>query len=1144
MVKSTASFSNDPKLKSNQHKNNSVPSGIMGKPILLGLLSFVILSALFAALIYQRFAIVRESKNKQSYELLNKAKDKIQDAIAYSISATKTLSFFIDHDGNVHEFDSISAQIIHAIPGIDALELVPDGIIKFIYPLQGNEVAIGYNILKDPTRNKEAFKAIERKEMFFAGPFQLKQGGMAVVGRLPVYRNNKFWGFSAVIIKLSTLFDIADIDSSGKTGYYFQLSKTNPDTELEEYFLPVREENLQSSSITVKVPDGEWKLSVTNSNFYNGFGDIILLSILGLVLCVMAAVMVYRIAIRPKKLNNLVKMRTAELKNSENKYRSLIERVSDAFVSLDNDWNYTYVNRRAGEIFSREPESLVGKNIWKEFPEGINQPFYDTYYSARETQEYHYLEEYYPPYDKWFENHIYPSNDGITIFFKDVTEIKKAQIALKNNEEKYRSLIEQASDGIVITNMDGEIIEVNNSIKQMIGFDEEELIGHHITEYLPEDDMEVIPIRIKDLMEGKSLLYERRLRKKDGTILDVEVNSRMASTHTLIGFLRDITERKKAALELKKSKERFELIAEATSDVIWDHDFISNKTWGNNNLYGLYGIEPGSATITFEMFFNQIHPEDKGGIKLRLDKAIEARVSYVTEQFRFKVADGKYRIFNDSAHIKYDDKGNPIRILGAMMDITEREEAQKTIRESEEKFRTIVEQASDGIFIADVDTRFIDVNTSGCQITGYSLEELKQMKIIDLIPEEDIKTNPVQVTKLKSGESIVNERRLKRKDGILIDVEISAKVLPDGRFQSIARDITKRKKADEILYQSEQKYKLLFYDNPLPMWMTTIPELDIIDVNESAIRKYGYSREEFLKLNAKDMRPAEDVPYFLSEVEKMLPNKNNTRQWRHKKKDGTLINVEIFSHEIVYEGKRVWLGLSHDVTEKYEAKELLQKSYEDIRQLASNLQSIREDERTSIAREIHDELGQQLTGLKMDLHWLTRKINSSDEQVAAKMQESIKLIDATIASVRKISTDLRPSILDDLGLIPALEWQGEEFEKRSGIAVEFINNAGERSVQPEVATAIFRIYQELLTNIARHANASQVKAELTMDKSQLYFRLTDNGIGFNPELIKNKKTLGLLGIKERSLLLGGTYEFESAPGKGSVTSISIPITSI
>ena len=1113
----------------------------LSKPYTLALLTFIILSLLFSLLIYQRYELATEDQQKEAYEIINLAKDKLQEALTHSLSATKTLTFFIDNNGHVNNFDSIASQILASGNDIDALQLVPDGIIQYVYPLQGNEKVIGYNILQDPARNKEAYKAIEKKQMFFAGPLELRQGGMGVVGRLPVYRNDKFWGFSAVIIKMSTLFKTAGIDSTEKKGYYFQLSKINPDTKEEEYFLPKLNGKSGSHSVSVNVPNGEWKLSVNVTRANRNFGDISLLALLGVLLSFFGALFVYRVAEQPKKLKELVKNRTKELEASKNRYMTVIERVSDAFVAIDKDWIYTYVNEKAGEMFSRDPQSLIGKNIWSEFPEGINQPFYYAYYRAMNLQEYQYLEEYYPSSDKWFESHIYPSKDGLTIFFKDVSDIKKISLALKQNEEKYRSLIEQASDGIVITDMEGIILEVNNSITKMIGFSNDEMIGHHLMKYLPEDDINTLPLRINELMQGKSLLYERRLIKKDGTILDVEINSKMASTHTLIGFIRDITERKKAEEALRKSNERFELIAEATNDAIWDHDFIKNETWGNNKLYDLYGVKPGSMKINFQMFMDHIHPDERAAIEENLKSAIENGDVAISETFRFRTESGDYRTFFDRAHIKYDKSGNPERILGAMQNITESKEAQKAIQESEEKFRAIIEQASDGIFLSDENTYFIDVNSAGCRMTGYSLDELKKIKFLDIIPPVDLINNPVKIANMKPGASVVNERRLVRKDGVVIDVEISAKKLLDGRFQSFARDITERKKAAEKLQHSEEKYRLLFYDNPLPMYMTTLPGLDIIDVNDAAIKQYGYSREEFLKLNTRQLRPAEDVKYFLEEVNKMHPGIINVRNWRHKKKDGTVIYVETYSHEILYEGKRAWLGLSHDVTEKNEAKMLLQKSYDEIRQLASNLQSIREDERTNIAREIHDELGQQLTGLKMDLHWLTRKISTDDKAITIKMQESIDLINATIASVRKISTDLRPSILDDLGLLAALEWQGNEFEKRSGTKVIFINKVGDITVEPEAATGIFRIYQELLTNIARHANASLVRAILFKDDNQMYFSVNDNGVGFDLETIANKKTLGLLGIKERSLLLGGTYEFKSKPGEGSVTTISIPL---
>ncbi len=1242
----------------------------MNRSVLLGVFAFVALSFLFSLLIFQRLQLVKEERKKEAYEIVNQVKDKLQEALSQGLTATKTISFFIDINGQVNNFDSIAAQILESGTEIDALQLVPGGIIKYVYPLPENEMVLGYNILQDATRNKEAYKAIEKKEMFFAGPFRLRQGYIGVVGRLPVYRQNKFWGFSAVIIKMSTLLRTAGIDSVGKDGYHFQLSKINPDTKEEEFFLPTLiDPKKQKQSVSVTVPNGEWILSLSNENPYKGVGDIVLLGLLGFLLSVLGGLFVYHVADRPKKLKELVLYSTRELRTSENNYRSLIERVSDGFVSLDKNWVFTYVNKKAGELLGRDQHSLIGKNIWKEFPKTIDYPFFHAYHKAMKTQVYQYLEEYYEHLDRWYENHIYPSEDGLTVFFNDVTGINQVTKALKENEEKYRSLIKQASDGIVITDLGGNIIEVNESIQNMIGFTDKEMLGHHLNEFLPEEDLKIIPLRINELMQGRGLLYERKLVRKDGTKIDVEVNSKMASSHTLIGFLRDITERKKyektllyqarlldsvsdaitslnidhnivswnvaceelygftseevlgkripdlvtfeysgttntevfkqvyaegrwkgefnfihpktknkvhllscinilkdkenvltgfiitsnditkrkiADEALKESKEHFELIAEVTNDAVWDHDFEMNETWGNNKLYNLYGLTIVKDKINLEMFFEHIHPADRNGVEERFKLALVEKVTSVTEVFRFRTNAGTYKTFLDRAYIKYDKAGAPLRILGAMQDITENGEAQRAIFKSEEKFRTIIEQASDGIFVADENSYFVDVNSAGCKMTGYTVAELQKIRFADLIliSVEDIERLPIQITSMDAGGSIINECRLMRKDGTIIDVEISAKKLLDGRYQSFARDITERKKVAEKLKQSEQKYKLLFYNNPLPMWMTTIPDLDIIDVNETAIKQYGYSREEFLKLNAKDMRPQEDVAHFLSEVKKMKPGINNTRSWRHKRKDGSIVYVEIYSHEIFYEGQRVWLGLSHDVTEKYHAKALLEKSYEDIRQLAGNLQSIREDERTNIAREIHDELGQQLTALKMDLHWLGRKINSSDDEVNNKMKESIDLINATITSVRKIATDLRPSILDDLGLLAALEWQGEEFEKRSGTKVKFINNAGEIRLSSQVATGIFRIYQELLTNIARHANATQVTATLDKDFQWIYFNVQDNGVGFNLDTIKKKKTLGLLGIKERTLLLGGTYEFKSKPGEGSVTTISVPLIAL
>ncbi|MBC7867384.1 MAG: sensor histidine kinase, partial [Gloeobacteraceae cyanobacterium ES-bin-316] len=247
------------------------------------------------------------------------------------------------------------------------------------------------------------------------------------------------------------------------------------------------------------------------------------------------------------------------------------------------------------------------------------------------------------------------------------------------------------------------------------------------------------------------------------------------------------------------------------------------------------------------------------------------------------------------------------------------------------------------------------------------------------------------------------------------------------------------------------------------------------------------------------------------------------------------------THNIFYEGTDARLVLANDVTQKIMAEEALNKSHEQLRQLATHLEKVRETERTHIAREIHDELGQQLTGLKMDISWLNRKIKNQDVEVHAKISETIQLIDTTVKTVRRIATELRPSILDDLGLLAALEWQTEEFEKRFEIKSVFKSNVLEANVNADLATGIFRIYQECLTNVLRHSEAGQVKSFLQIKNDVLRLTITDDGKGFIAKDIANKKTLGLLGMKERTNLLGGSYEITSMPGEGTSVLITVPL---
>lgn len=230
-----------------------------------------------------------------------------------------------------------------------------------------------------------------------------------------------------------------------------------------------------------------------------------------------------------------------------------------------------------------------------------------------------------------------------------------------------------------------------------------------------------------------------------------------------------------------------------------------------------------------------------------------------------------------------------------------------------------------------------------------------------------------------------------------------------------------------------------------------------------------------------------------------------------------------------------------ELIEKQQVEEMLKKSFDELRELASHLQDIREEERANMAREIHDELGQQLTGMKMDMTWLLKKISPTENnQVQEKLSSTIGLLDDTIKTVRKIATDLRPSILDDLGLLAAIEWHAQEFERRFGISTTFKSEVQRLDFSPRTAIGLFRICQESLTNIARYSSAKNVSIILQEESDQIALKISDDGIGFDPDKIRNKKTLGLLGMNERALMMGGEFEISSIEGKGTLVAVKVP----
>jgi PAS domain S-box-containing protein len=622
------------------------------KPILAGIAVFLIATIITQSLTYQHYLLSKEQVLQNIVAEAEDVKDRLKTSLSFSLSATKTLAFLVEAQGVPTDFDSIAKEIIESNKYIDALELTQGGIITHVYPLKGNEDAIGYDILANPATREEALRALESRALFFAGPLELKQGGLAVVGRLPIFRNNVFFGFSVVLIKLKTLLEAAGIGAYTDRYFEYQLSKVNPTTQREEFFFP-NAIPPDHHYVAVGVPDGEWKLYVISKDNGAIFMGVFGFASLGFVLSVFVGVFSWHLVRQPQKLNALVKERTRQL-------------VSEKNISAD----------------------------------------------------------------------------------------------------------------------------------------------------------------IINALPGVFYLYAR------------------------------------------------------------------------------------------------------SGKFLRWNKNLET-------------------------------------------------------------------------------------------VSGYSGKEIAAMHALDFFYGEEAKLVENRIAEVfRNGEA---------------DVRAS--------------------------YYTKQKQKIPYYFNG---------------------RKAVFNGEEFL------------------------------------------------------------IGMGIDISDQVEAEQKLRERTAEIQQLTAHLEKIQEEERARISREIHDELGQQLTGLKMDASWILKKISPEDKPVLDKISSMMLLIDETVKTVRRISSELRPGILDDLGLIPALEWQSQEFEKRTGIKTNFHSGAPYFNPERNLSTNIFRVYQEALTNIARHAQANSVETTLEKKEGSIILTVKDDGNGIDPQPASRKNSLGLIGMRERAMLFNGELLIKSEKQKGTSVILKIP----
>jgi PAS domain S-box-containing protein len=361
-----------------------------------------------------------------------------------------------------------------------------------------------------------------------------------------------------------------------------------------------------------------------------------------------------------------------------------------------------------------------------------------------------------------------------------------------------------------------------------------------------------------------------------------------------------------------------------------------------------------------------------------------------------------------------------------------------------------------------------------------------------------------------------------------------------GLFIVILRDITERKRVEAALRENEQRYRTLF-SQAMDGILLLNAEGNVVSVNGAFARMHGYAEDELLNMNLRELDTPETLALAPERISRILAGESIGFEVEHYHKDGHVVPIDVATTGVDIDGRLYILAFHRDITERRRAEEKLRRSQQELRGLSKAANEALEAERRRTARELHDELGQLLTALKMDLESLRSALPPQEQDLARRAQAMNVMLDTTIAATRRIAADLRPLMLDDLGLAAALDWLTHNFSKHTGIATDLVIDEAVAQVPEPIASALYRITQESLNNVTKYAQATTTEIRLERDGDWVQLSVRDNGRGIDAADQNKRGTFGLLGIRERVMLLAGEVAIRGEPGCGSEVCARIPL---
>ncbi|HEX5850774.1 MAG TPA: PAS domain S-box protein [Rubrobacter sp.] len=880
------------------------------------------------------------------------------------------------------------------------------------------------------------------------------------------------------------------------------------------------------------------------------------------------------------------------LRGSEAELRALFEAMTDLIFVIDGEGRHLKVALTNPALLYRSHDETLGHTLHELFPKEQADEFLGHVRSVLSTRRSVSFEYSLPMElgEKWFEGTVSPMlEDSVVWVARDITERKKSEEALTRSESRLRQIIETEPECVKVLGTNGSLLEMNPAGLAMIEAESlEQVRGRSVYRYIAPDHREAFVNLTEKVLRGGSGTLEFELVGLKGTRrwLDthaVPLRDAGGEAAGLLAITRDITQRKEAEKRLRDAEFKYRTLVERIPATIYiqvprsDSASAYTVTYMSPQVEKLLG-HPAQRFVEDPRFWNSVtHPDDLQRMVVETGRTDRTGEPFALE-YRMLHADGDYRWIRDEAVLVRDEQGNPMFWQGVFSDVTERKRAEDAMQQSERLYRTVIEQATENIFLIDVESRrIVESNHAFREALGYSEEELHRMTLYDVVAADPESVDINLRRTLKEGRASVGERRYRRKDGTLLDVEAGGSVIVrDGRqtLVAVAHDITERARAQHMLEERVATLSgiagELTLDRPTETVLGDLARsvvkastavacgVVLIGDGEGAVHLFGsYGLpENYTAALGEAYRAGVRSPSLEAyrSREPVLVHGLRARILGDPLYAPVHRYMREVSWDVVYSLPLVSRGSALGAIffcfppagEPGEDEKIFLRAVADQAAVAvENARLFSEargkaalEERQRLARELHDSVSQALYGIALGVETARELLPDHPERAEEPLDYATTLAEAGMTEMRALIFELRPESLEKEGLVAALEKQAAAVQARHGIKVEAEWDR-EPEATLEVKEALYRVAQEALHNTVKHARATNVKLKLEELPDVFTLGISDDGLGFEPHN-DFPGHLGLKSMRERAARLGGTLEVTSEPGHGVRILVSIP----